>query len=152
MKCLTICQPYAWAMTAPGGLKRIENRPKPISYRGPLLIHAGRSTDWIWKVYDDDEDLAHPEHPNLKKRAIRALLPGLPPWHSLVFGAIVGRVEVLDCVPVEDVAVKGKPFAWGPHCIVTDKPEVFAKPIPWRGMLGLFEVPDEVVEEAMRGT
>lgn len=36
--------------TARCGEKRVENREWPTSYRGPLLIHAGKSREWL-----DDE-------------------------------------------------------------------------------------------------
>lgn len=43
MKALTVKQPWAWAIAA--GHKPIENRVQRWSYRGPLAIHAGLSTD-----------------------------------------------------------------------------------------------------------
>lgn len=74
MKALTICQPYAELIVR--GLKPIENRTWPTSYRGPLLIHAGKSREWM----DADDLDAYP---------------------GMVFGALVGRVNVVDCVRVE---------------------------------------------------
>lgn len=44
MKALAIHQPFAWAIGHDQNdlpRKNIENRSKPISYRGPVLIHAG---------------------------------------------------------------------------------------------------------------
>ncbi|MFI8992155.1 ASCH domain-containing protein [Streptomyces antimycoticus] len=43
MRALTIRQP--WAALIAHADKRIENRVWPTSYRGPLLIHAGKSID-----------------------------------------------------------------------------------------------------------
>ena len=40
------------------------------------------------------------------------VLPGLPPWDELDYGALVGVVEVVDCVPL--AAVEGDPFAVSP--------------------------------------
>ena len=40
MKALTIRQPHAWAVAR--GLKTIENRPWSVTYRGPVMIHAGQ--------------------------------------------------------------------------------------------------------------
>jgi hypothetical protein len=45
-KALTICQPYAELIAR--GEKVIENRTWPTSYRGPLLIHAGKSREWLY--------------------------------------------------------------------------------------------------------
>lgn len=53
MKALTICQPYAALICLPSTdwrHKRVENRKWFTSYRGPLLIHAGKSRDWL-EVY-----------------------------------------------------------------------------------------------------
>jgi hypothetical protein len=44
MKALTVHQPFAWSIghDQPGlPRKNYENRSKPTSYRGPILIHAG---------------------------------------------------------------------------------------------------------------
>jgi hypothetical protein len=41
MKCLSVHQPWAWAIV--GGPKRIEHRTWRTAHRGQLLIHAGRS-------------------------------------------------------------------------------------------------------------
>lgn len=43
MRCLTIRQPWAWAIAA--GHKTVENRTWGTDYRGPLAIHAGREFD-----------------------------------------------------------------------------------------------------------
>lgn len=42
-RALTVRQPWASLITS--GLKDVENRSKPTSYRGTLLIHAGLATD-----------------------------------------------------------------------------------------------------------
>ena len=52
MIALTVCQPYAslivgWPGIAVEDVKRVENRGWRTSYRGPLLIHAGKSTDYL---------------------------------------------------------------------------------------------------------
>ena len=45
MKTLTVCQPYADLIDH--GEKWVENRTWPTSYRGPLAIHAGKSTRYL---------------------------------------------------------------------------------------------------------
>ena len=62
MKCLTICQPWAWAIVAAG--KDVENRTRPTRYRGPLLIHAGASRRFLWTAI---------EHPVLKTMNVPAM-------------------------------------------------------------------------------
>jgi hypothetical protein len=43
MKVLSVRQPWAWLLVA--GRKDVENRTWNTKYRGPLLIHAGKSWD-----------------------------------------------------------------------------------------------------------
>jgi hypothetical protein len=114
MKALTVRQPWAWAIVH--GTKRIENRSRHFSHRGPLLIHAGLS------------------------RAELGKLGWQPPAEHLAFGALIGVVEVVDCVPLAQV--EGDEWAEGPHCLILRNPRPIA-PIAWKGSLGLFEVPGE---------
>jgi hypothetical protein len=140
MRVLTVCQPYAWALVS--GPKRIENRTWPTSYRGPLVIHAGLSRDWMRDRMED----------------------GTPvPVADLVFGAIVGVVDLVACVRPEeyrrtDFALPSEvyrrtdfaipftfdprqlAFAEGPWCWVTANPRAIA-PMPHRGAQGLWYLP-----------
>lgn len=116
MKALTICQPWAWAILA--GLKRVENRTWMTGHRGVLAVHAGKSRQWLCDVLPD----------------------GTPVDHGrLIYGAVLGTVEVTDCVRVEEV--KGDPFASGPWCWLLRNPVLLPEPIPWAGKPGLFDVP-----------
>lgn len=130
MKALTVCQPHGSLMTL--GIKPIENRVWRTNFRGELLIHAGIGRQWM-RAYDDPR--------------IRHLLP---PQSSLVFGFIIGRVTVYDCVRVEDLpaSLRNNPFAWGPWCWLVRDAVNFAKPIPFRGRQQLFDVPDQIVRAA----
>lgn len=118
MKCLTINQPWAWAIIH--GAKRVENRSWPTRFRGTLLIHAGKSRKW----------------------KVETLPDGSTPPTNLVYGAIIGRVEIVDCVPVEDLA--GDPWAFGPWCWSLANPQPLT-PIAYKGQLSLFNVPDSVL-------
>jgi hypothetical protein len=143
MKAITICQPYAHLILLPDSdedHKRAENRNWPCGYRGPLLIHAGKSRQWM------DEDDARFEK-------------------DLVFGAIVGQVDMVACFHIGQIhpdlsppGIKLRPlpleFHWlrkhrhcsGLWCHIYANPVRFAKPIPYRGAQGLFDVPDEVLQ------
>ena len=44
MKALTVRQPYAHFIAC--DQKRVENRPWATSYRGDIVIHAGKSRTW----------------------------------------------------------------------------------------------------------
>ena len=116
MKALTVKQPWAWAIV--NGLKRFENRTWRTNYRGRLLIHAGVSKTDLGQEGDT--------------------MPGLPARDALTFGAIIGMVDVVGCVQVDEVA--GQPFAWGPYCwlLANARP---LKPYPCKGRLGLWSPP-----------
>jgi hypothetical protein len=117
MKALSVCQPWAWAIVA--GIKTIENRSRRVRYRGPLVIHASRSRRYCRGDYS-------------------GLLPDLPPWEELDYGALVGVVEVVDCVPLAEV--EGDPFALGPWCWVLRRPRL--QPVPFAGQVSFFDVPN----------
>ncbi len=57
LKCLSVQQPWATLLVKAHStlknraIKPVENRDWPSSYRGPLLIHAGKTFDaegWRW--------------------------------------------------------------------------------------------------------
>ena len=130
-KAITVCQPWAWAIIH--GPKRVENRRWYTSYRGLLLIHTGKSRDWLFKGPRDWSSLYGIEFPNDE---------------DLVFGAVIGSVDLVACVSVQD-ARSGRlakqwpwlaehPFVEGPWCFVLQNPE----PSPayfCRGELGLWD-------------
>jgi hypothetical protein len=138
MKALTVCQPYAslivgWAEIDPEDVKRVENRTWSTSYRGPLLIHAGRSTKWLG-TWDGP---------------VPAKMP---------MGAILGRVDLVGCQSIESLrrAPNTSPIGWlkrhvhasGPHCLILRRPRRLLHPVPYLGMQGMFEVPDELLAGA----
>lgn len=119
-KALTICQPYAELIMR--GEKPIENRTWYTGHRGDLLIHAGKSRDWL-----DPDDLAR--------------YPDMP------FGAVVGVVRVVACLDYEAKwgpeyrALHNHEHANGPWCWVLEDVRRFRAPIPYRGSQGLWVVP-----------
>ncbi|MHC4089141.1 MAG: ASCH domain-containing protein [Planctomycetota bacterium] len=123
MKALTVCQPWAWMIVH--GPKRYENREWQTSYRGLLLIHAGRSRSWI-----DEHEL----------RQWRAQGLPVPDSANLPFGAIMGVCRLVDCLPIDQIDDE---WASGPWCWQLDDVRAFDKPIPYRGGRGLFDVPDD---------
>src|SRR4051812_46780366 len=69
----------------------------------------------------------------------------IPPDSELVLGAIIGSVDVVDCVT-------GHPSAWaepGQYHWVLANPRPLATPVPCRGMPGLF-YPRQPVYAALR--
>lgn len=149
MKALTICQPFAALIMLSDDddqAKRVENRTWETLYRGPLLIHAGKSRSWL-EVSDD----------GYWDTKYHLPLPGM------AFGAIVGVCQLSACVHslmTDSVqyksAMKKWPWlAWHEHAElggfwwILRECRRFAQPIPYRGQQGLFDVPNDVVREAM---
>ena len=125
-KVLSLLQPWAWAIIH--GPKRVENRVWRTTHRGRLYIHAGKSMRAL--------DAADPA-----EWAARFGVP-FPDRAALAFGAILGSVEVVDCVPVDDV--RGDPWASGPWCWVLADSRPLPVPKPCRGAQRLFAVPDDL--------
>jgi hypothetical protein len=69
------------------------------------------------------------------------------PEDQLSFGAILGQVELVNCVRGTDASVCGDPFCEGPWCWRFCNPYVFARAIPYRGQLGVFEVAEELLAD-----
>ena len=145
MKALTICQPFASLIVLPDDddrAKRVENRTWSTEYRGPLLIHAGKSRDWLdnWggKLPDD-----------------------------MPFGAIIGIAYLDGCVAVERTVEKvfgivtvrtvipvlaRNKWPWlavhehleGPFAWVLRECRAFPFPIPCKGAMSLWTPPPSV--------
>lgn len=92
MKCLSVRQPWAWAIINAG--KTIENRTWKTNFRGRVAIQAGKAC-----TEEEYEDGAH----LIKKLTGRRP----PPLDKLAKGVIIGTVEITDCAP----ATHGK--GWG---------------------------------------
>ena len=136
MKALTIHQPWAGLIVL--GLKQIENRTQPLSYRGPLVIHAGKTMrEAMWCAM---------------RRGAFEFCEHLPfGWErnpAFECGAIVGRVTMTGCV---DGRSRPCPSWWhqeDSYWYELANPVALTRPIPWRGAQGLFEIPDEVLRNA----
>lgn len=135
MKALSICQPWVHAIFHFG--KDVENRSWNTKHRGTLLIHASKT-----KTYYDAQDPADWTEAG----------HSLPPWNTLPTGVIVGTVELIDCVradPSLPYFVPGYgPSQWaeGLYLWVLRNPRLLAEPIPYRGLMYMFDVPDELVK------
>jgi hypothetical protein len=130
MKTLSIRQP--WAELILQGRKTIELRTWRTHYRGPILIHAGYTLE-------TDGCATYDVNPA-----------------ALARGAIVGTVEIVEMVEFDHdsfAATRDQhldPGNWPGDVLgwrLAD-PQRLETPIPMRGRLGLFEVPEEVLEGA----
>lgn len=154
MKALSIKQPWAWLIV--NGYKGIENRTwhLPESMRGQrIYVHAGKKPDG--------------ENYNNTKRIVADVMTMLPedvaasvwelvyernshPGHANTwwahYGAIVGEVDIVDCVTNRPYASSDSPWFVGPYGFVLDNPVAYDKPIPYSGRLGFFDVKLPVLE------
>jgi hypothetical protein len=112
------------------GGKDVENRPRRLNYRGPLLIHASAGM-----TVDEAEDF--------RDFIVAQGLRG--PWCEgvkaleLPRGVIVGVVDMVDCL-------NDSPSPWfmGKFGYVLANPRPFASPIAAKGQLGLWRVPPQL--------
>lgn len=153
MKALSMTQPMAWAIFHG---KDVENRSWNTYYRGPLLIHASKGFNrehYDWIAANENR-----------------LVCILPQPEDLVHGAIIGTVNLTRVMKREgsrepmlghNISIgdqqreleylKRTDSAWcshwffGPYGFVLKDAQEFKVPIPYRGNLGLFEVPDDIV-------
>jgi len=117
MKALSIRQPWAWLIV--NGYKDIENRTWSTDFRGRVYVHAGKRV----KQGDFPEQRAYIRESGLT-------LPEEPP-----LGAIVGEVNIIDCVDTSC-----NPWFCGPYGFLLSSPIAYKKPIPYRGQLGFFSI------------
>ena len=128
MKAITVYQPYAYAIIA--GLKQYETRPRKTHIRGRVAVHAGR--------LDEVHATKH-----LSGNDFWALMAEIGGKTDLPRGAVLGTVEIVDCVPVEEIVhtlsererllgdySPGR-FAW-----VLRNPVAFSAPVPAKGKQG----------------
>jgi len=127
MKALSIRQP--WAELIIQGRKTIELRTWQTHYRGCLAIHASQTVQ-------EEACIAY----------------GLDPA-IVVRGALIGTVELVDIVTLDDATWEalrdqhlslrnfpGPIYGWR-----LENPQPLPHPIPMRGRMSLFNVPDEVI-------
>lgn len=142
MKALSLWQPWASLMAA--GLKTIETRHWPTGYRGPLAIHAAKR-----RMSVEERELVQ------DWRNARLLQWDWPPA-DLPYGAIIAVVELVDCIS-SSKALIGLPaveIAFGNYSLgcwawITRNLRAINPPILYRGQQGLFEIPDEILQEVV---
>jgi hypothetical protein len=115
LKAISIRQPWAYAILHLG--KNVENKPMRTHYRGRILIQASLKIE-------NDEALELKLNPD-----------------ELPTGAIVGDVEIVDCVDDSRSkwAIDGQ---W--HWILRN-PRHLKTPIPFKGKLGFMRVPAKLL-------
>lgn len=143
MKAITIKQP--WASLIVEGIKDIENRTWKTNFRGRILIHAGEDRKNTLDILNENQfnDLCHSKCAMYFGKTLR---------QNWVRGAIIGCVEIVDCVinhpsiwaektptgfigeyelPIHEDQIV---YNW-----VLANPIKFDKPIPCKGKLSFWE-------------
>jgi hypothetical protein len=129
--CLSVRQPWAWLIIYGG--KTIENRTWSTQKRGRIGIHAGKGmtqaeyADVISFLYFRDMD---------------DVIDLLPRPLELERGAVIGTVDLTGCVEQDTCTREDRRWFIGPHGLVLRDPKPLAKPVPWKGALGFFGVPE----------
>lgn len=163
MRCISLWQPWAslWLI---GCAKEFETRHWPTAYRGPLLVHAAKSSE-------GKTDMSNPVF-QLYLRKI-----GINKWEDLPRGGIIGRVDLIACELSQYIKCKREldewdilrgenkstlnenelDFGdWSPGRFVWQRapnPLRFKEIIPYKGQQGFFDVPEEIIanQEAILG-
>lgn len=150
MKALTVQQPWAWCLVA--GHKPIENRTLVWKHRGPLAIHAGTR----WSERGGSSRLVIDAAWNTPEITpawnVTSLGRADERWH---YGAIIGLVDVVD-MHLEHDGCCDSPWAETSYVehggrerkqlahMVVERPVMLEQPVPCRGALGLWTVPQDV--------
>lgn len=142
MKCLSVRQPWAWAILHAG--KDVENRTWPPS---PKLLHPGdRLAIHASKNFDVDGLRWICEHHEELGLSLD-FIPIDPKAYPV--GCVVGSVE-FQGYSSEELGLS--PWGFGPIGWFVNNPEALDEPVPMKGQLMLFDVDDGVFEPNSRGS
>lgn len=130
LKALSLTQPWLWSILHAG--KSIENRKWPTYFRGTCALHAAKG------MKDEEYHSA---------KAFIEAVSGLtvPKPEELVRGAIVGLVDIVDCVKVHT-----SPWFFGKYGFVLENPRILPTPIACKGALNFWDVPGEITEQILQ--
>lgn len=147
MRALTLTQP--WAGLVVSGIKRVENRPRPVIRRGdfgvPFALHASRVIDEA--AYARIREIA-PEMSSCER-----LTDEVPEWMRLsrITSAVIGVAAIDDVVSSSGYAEElehelGDQYRWffGPIGYVLRDVRALATPVPCRGWQGFWTLPPEI--------
>ena len=128
MKAISIRQPWAWAIFHAG--KDIENRDWPTRLRGRIAIHAAKGM--TLDEYQSAMSYVLDVNPSFDWMT-------LPKETELARGAIIGTVEIIDCV-----SESRSPWFMGDYGFVLRNAFLLREAIECRGALGFWDVPEDI--------
>lgn len=150
MKAITVKQP--WASLIVRGVKDVENRTWKTDFRGRVLIHAAGSHGRKFNIELTYEQV----------KAAIGIIAKDTMFGNMAFGAIIGSVEIVDCVinhpsiwaektenytvgmnpkQHEDITGKKVIYNW-----LLANPILFPESIPIKGRLSFWEVESELLK------
>jgi hypothetical protein len=133
MKALSVRAPWWWAILHCG--KDIENRDWYTNFRGTIYLHAGKFWQWgeiendlvsIWHILGGGDIYPDLRAYGYDKEKMRAGC-----------GSIVGKVDIVECH-----TDSASPWFFGKYGFQLANPIAFQRPVPFKGALGFFDVPD----------
>lgn len=139
MAGLSLTQP--WATLVAMGMKRIETRSWKTNYRGTIAIHAAKGFPKKAQLF------ASYEH-------TMGRLPGRIPR-----GAIIALARIANCIPVEEAVLDTTAlertygdytYGVGRWAWLLEDVVALDEPLPCRGALGLFSLPESIIAELLR--
>jgi len=125
---LSVRQPYAWAIIA--GIKDVENRSWLTKIRGRIFIHAGMNKHELVDKMD-----------HLRRNGVKKI----PKEEDMTFGAIIGSVEIVDCVEKH-----GSKWYEGNIGFLLAKPKKLKVPVPMKANARMQRVPSGVLKKIKR--
>lgn len=147
MKVISLLQP--WATLVVMGAKKIETRSWNTKHRGELLIHASKSKAGISMVLD-----------TMTLQETGKFLEFIPNLHSLPFGAIIGKLNLIDTLEFRNVGAgwnyNGKiwdlteyekafgDYTSGRYGWLLSDPVQFKKITPAKGSLSLWDFKEQI--------
>jgi hypothetical protein len=146
MRALSVRQPWAWAIACAG--KTVENRTWPTRYTGEVAIHASKACDEV-------AVMPTPEALGLFMDAVLDDMRGGVP--ALAAGVVIAVAQLAGCHPHPDAdsgCYRDSGDSRWPACspwavpgqwhwqLVSVRP--LPEPVPCRGALGLWRLPDDV--------
>ncbi len=153
MRALTLTQP--WAGIVVSGIKRVENRPRPIIRNAELVegpiriaIHASRQIDE--SVYGTLTDIA----PDLRfgdgnwyrlSRITSAIIGTVTVFNVLYIGGCSREVIEQSCADLG--MVDQARWMFGPTCYLLRDAAELAAPVKCRGWQGLWTVPEAIAAQ-----
>jgi hypothetical protein len=123
MKVLNIAQPHANDVIFNG--KNVENRTTTAKFRGTIAIYASKNRN---RLSDGDAE------------------------SDMAFGAIIGFVDVIDCITEDQVSKDTKKWFQGPYGWVFKNPVVLKKPIlvsPPQGAVKWWTLTEEPLDKCL---